>query len=113
MKYRVTMLRLAQQDLSQAYLWAARRAPQTAALWLNRFHRALQTLADNPERCPHARENSKVTIEIRKLLFGRRPNVFRVIFTIRDDAVRVLRIRRAQRRLLARKELESEDDPAV
>jgi toxin ParE1/3/4 len=113
MKYRVTMLRLAQEDLAQAYRWAARRAPHTAALWLDRFHQALQTLADNPERCPHARENSKVAIEIREFLFGRRPNVFRVIFTIRDDAVRVIRIRRAQRRLLSRKELGSGEDPVA
>jgi plasmid stabilization system protein ParE len=111
MKYRVVVLRLAVVDLESAFAWAARRAPQTALRWLDRFHKALESLADNPQRCPLAKENPKVTIEIRELLFGRRPNVFRVIFTIRGDCVRILRIRRAQRRFLSRTQIEQADDP--
>ena len=106
MKYRVFLQRLAVQDLEEAYAWAARKAPATAARWFDRFQASLQKLDTNPQRCPHAREHGKVDVELRESLFGRPPNVYRPIFTIDGDTVRVLRIRRAQRRPLTRKQLD-------
>ncbi|MBA3315817.1 MAG: type II toxin-antitoxin system RelE/ParE family toxin [Planctomycetota bacterium] len=106
MSRRVVLQRLATNDLVAAYRWAAAKMPDAAARWLIRFESALETLADNPERCPFARENGKVGIEVREHLFGKRPHVFRVIFTIEDESVRVLRILRAQRRFLTREQLE-------
>ena len=38
-------------------------------------------------------------------MFGKRPNVFRVIYTIEADTVWILRIRRAQRRTLSAEDL--------
>ncbi|GAB4137185.1 MAG: hypothetical protein Tsb009_04630 [Planctomycetaceae bacterium] len=73
--------RLATQDLTEAYQWAAERAPDPDARWLNRFQDALQTLENNPERCPLARENEKTDFEVREFLFGKRPYVFRVRFS--------------------------------
>jgi hypothetical protein len=43
---------------------------------------------------------------LRELHFGKRPNVFRVVFTIDGNTVRILRIRRAQRRWLTRRQTE-------
>jgi plasmid stabilization system protein ParE len=106
MKYRVVLQRLALLDLEESYLWAARHAPETAARWLSRFHAELQSLAEQPERFAHAPENKKVRREIRQLLFGKRPNVYRALYTIDLDVVRVLRIRRANRRQLKKRELE-------
>ena len=106
MKYRVVLQQLAIADLDEYYRWAARRAPETAALWLGRFQAELESLAANPERCSPAPENGKLSREIRQLLFGRRPNVYRAVFTIESDVVRVLRIRRAARRFLTKRELE-------
>ena len=106
MTYSVVVQRLARADLVEAYHYAARRAPQTASRWLDRFETALTTLARNPQRCPFARENGKVDLDVREFHFGKRPNVFRVIFTIDGAAVRVLRIRRAQRRPLTRRQIE-------
>ena len=105
MKYRVQLQRLARQDLWAVYRRAASCAPATASRWLDRFERTLQTLDERPDRCPLAHESAKVAVEVRVLLFGRQPNVFRVLFTVDGDAVRVLRIRRAQRRFLSRSEL--------
>ena len=105
MTYRVVLQRLAKEDLLAAYLWAAERAPLAARRWLQRFEAALHTLERNPQRCPLARENRKADVEVREFHFGRRPYVFRSIFTIDDNVVRILRIRRAQRRDLTRTEL--------
>ena len=42
MTYRVILQRLAVQDLDDAFVWAGRKAPATAARWLDRFQAALQ-----------------------------------------------------------------------
>ena len=106
MSCRVRLQRLANQDLEEAYARAARNAPQAAARWLDRFQSALHVLSHNPERCPFAKENAKVDLELREFHFGNKPHVFRVIFTIDGETVRILRIRRAQRRFLTRKEID-------
>ena len=97
MKYRVIVQPPALQDLEEAYLWAAERAPQTAARWYNRFRDALRTLEINPLRCALAPVNVEVEPEIRQFLFGKIPNVFRALFAIDGDAVQLLHIRRASR----------------
>ena len=111
MKYHIVLQRLAIEDLDDATAWASQHAPTTVARWLEQFRSTLRTLDSNPQRCPLAREDSKVEIELRELHFGRRPKVFRVVFTIDGNTVRILRIRRAQRRWLTRRQIEdaSED----
>jgi plasmid stabilization system protein ParE len=111
MSYRVVVQRLARQDLEEAYLWAANHAPETTARWLRRFQGALQTLNTNPERCPLAPESRKTDLVLRQWLFGKRPNVFRVIFSVDEDAVRILRILRGQRRFLTRKQIDEASRP--
>jgi plasmid stabilization system protein ParE len=95
MKYRVVLSPRAVRDLSKAHLWASSHAPATAARWLNRFHAALQTLSENPQRCGIADESELVEREIREFLFGRHRSVWRALFTVRADEVRVLHVRRA------------------
>jgi hypothetical protein len=55
-------------------------------------------------------KTTNALFELREMLFGRRPNVFRTLFTIDGDAVRVLRVRRATRRSLSRRELREADE---
>lgn len=112
-EFRVVIHRYALQDLEDAYLNAARHAPGPAAAWLDRFQQALQTLGTNPERCALAHENVRSKHELREFLFGRRPNVFRVVFTIDERTVRILRIRRSARRFLTRREIDDAYDMGV
>jgi plasmid stabilization system protein ParE len=116
MRYRLVLQRLAREDLYQAYEWAAANAPGTAIAWLKRFQDSLESLDHNPERCPLAHESGKVAVDVREFLFGKRPSVFRVLFIIDGEIVRILRIRRAQRRFLTKSEmndaLKSDEDRA-
>ena len=105
MTYRVKLQRLAASDLQAYFEYVARFSQPDALRWLDRFHAALHTLNERPDRCSWARENGTVDVELRELLFGKRPNVFRVIFTIDAEIVRVLRIRRGQRSPLSPDEL--------
>jgi plasmid stabilization system protein ParE len=106
MTFRVVLQRLASADVAEAYEWAASRAPDEASKWVSRLEKTLGTLAEHPDQCPLARESSKVAIEVRELLFGRRPYVFRVLYVIDGDVVRILRILRAQQRFLTKSQIE-------
>src|SRR5215470_8005111 len=105
MTYKVRLQPLAESDLNEAFLWAAKNAPETARLWLTRFQAALNSLAEHPQRCGFAPEHKKLKRELRQLLFGRTPNVFRAVFLIDGEVVRIIRIRRGARRQMTRKEL--------
>ena len=91
------LVNCSKQNLRNAYLWAAERAPQTADKWLARFEAELQSLAHSPQRCQLAPENKLVDAEIRQLIFGRRQGAYRALFTIVGDEVQVLHVRRAAR----------------
>jgi plasmid stabilization system protein ParE len=95
MKYRVIVLPNARANLTHYAEYAAKNAPLTAARWLDRFHAALESLGDMPLRYPLAPESKDSPKPLHQMLFGKRPNVFRVFFTVEDDEVRVLHVRRA------------------
>lgn len=95
MTYRVILTENAKANLRHYYAHAAEQAPLTAANWLRRFHEALQALSEHALRCSLAPENEAVIEEIRQLRFGKRAGAFRALFTIADDEVQILHIRRA------------------
>ena len=105
MQYEIVVHRSARRDVLQVYKRAAHNAPVAAEKWLARLQRKILTLLNNPQRCSFATEDHKVAVPLFELLFGRAPNVFRVIFTIDGQKVRLLRFLRAQRRSLSRQQV--------
>jgi len=93
----------ARDDLRRNAGWMARNVSvRSADRWLARAEAAVNSLANHPERCPEADEAAELGFDLRALLHGRRPHVFRVLFTIDGDAVNVLHVRHAaQDRLTA------------
>ena len=72
-----------------------------ASAWFNELDAAILSLGRHPERSPVTPENGA----LRHLLFGKKPNVYRVIFAIdrRAQIVRVLHIRHGARQPLPRR----------
>lgn len=105
MTFRVELGEEAKSDLWGYFQFAAQYSVQDAIRWLERFEAALSTLSERPERCSQSRESRRMEVELRDFLFGKRPNVYRVVFVIDDDIVRVLRIRRSQRGTLTSYEI--------
>lgn len=78
---------------------------------MQRFRDSIKTLARLPERWPIAPENEFLSqVTVRQMLFGKKPNVYRVLFTIVEDEVRVLHIRRATMDLARREDLIGPDE---
>jgi plasmid stabilization system protein ParE len=99
MAYRVELSRRAEADLEELYQWVVHRAPQQGARWFNGLERAVLSLDRHPKRCPVAPESFDPSQPVRVMSYGRTPHVYRVFFTVDDDAeaVRVLHVRRGAR----------------
>lgn len=81
--HRVVVHSRAQADIDDLFRWVVRRAPYTAAHWLDRLQDAIGRLAFNPHCQPLAPENARVVeVELPEAHFGRRPYVLRIVFTI-------------------------------
>jgi hypothetical protein len=48
---------------------------------------AIESLQTFPQRCAYSTENDRFPFEVRQLLFGRKPNVYRVVFRIEGEGV--------------------------
>jgi plasmid stabilization system protein ParE len=75
-------------------------AGETGLRWFVALQDAIASLAESPQRCPLAPENAAFPFEVRHLLYGRRPNVYRILFTIEDQTVYILHIRHGRRQPL-------------
>jgi plasmid stabilization system protein ParE len=102
MAYRVETSAQAEIDATEILEWLmAQDAGETGIRWFRALEEAIHSLATFPERCPLAPENARFPYEVRQLLYGRRPHVYRILFTIEGDTVRVLHIRSPRRRPLS------------
>lgn len=68
--------------------------------WYLALEEAIASLAEFPERCLVAPENSAFPFEVRQLLYGHTPHVYRILFTIESKTVYVLHIRHGRRQPL-------------
>ncbi len=101
MTYRVELTTRASRDLRRIFQRINAESSPRAFAWFNELEAAILSLDQHPERSPATPENRA----LRHLLFGKKPNVYRVIFAVdeRARAVRVLHIRHGARRPLPRK----------
>ena len=94
MKFRVVALRRADNDVRKIVRWIAARSPQGANSWLDAYDELLNELASEADRCAPAIENHEFELPIKQALFHtRQGGVYRAVFTIVGDEVRLLRIR--------------------
>jgi plasmid stabilization system protein ParE len=97
LNYRFEITARALADADDAYTWIAHRSPDAAERWYQGLFERIETLTRQPRRCPLAAENAKHPEEIREILYGKRGNKYRILFTIRDDTVVVLYIHHGAR----------------
>jgi plasmid stabilization system protein ParE len=97
MTYTVLIQPRAERDIEEAYRWRREQAPAAANRWLTGLRQKIATLATDPARCSLADESDAFGEEVRQLLYGKRRGVYRVLFVIREDTVRVLAVRHSAR----------------
>ena len=99
MDFRVELSDQAQRDIAAIYDWlCSQQAGDSGERWFIALRAAIASLANLPSRCPLAPEHQDSPVEVRQLLYGRRPHVYRILFAIEGEAVQVLHIRHGHRR---------------
>jgi len=102
MTYLVEFAARAVRDLEVLYVEKNAAESDAAARWYNGLEHAVYALASYPHRCPVAPEARRAKRKLRRLLYGKKPHVYRVIYEVDEQrqAVRVLTIRHGARRKL-------------
>ena len=101
MTFRVETTAAAEQDADAILDWLlSEHAGDAGIRWFLALQNAVASLAEFPARCPLAPENSAFPFEVRHLLYGHAPHVYRILFAIEGETVHVLHIRHGRRQPL-------------
>jgi toxin ParE1/3/4 len=104
MAYLINITARAKRDLDSLFEEIHAYDSEAALKWYRGLYAAILTLERLPNRCPATRENS----QLRHLLYGQKPHIYRVIYRIleKQKQVEVLHIRHGARREFVAPELE-------
>jgi mRNA-degrading endonuclease RelE of RelBE toxin-antitoxin system len=91
MAYRVELTLRAERDLGYLSDRISVGESIDATRWFKGLERAIYTLERFPRRCSLAPERRKAKRRLRHLLYGAKPDVYRVIFEI-DEPRKVVRV---------------------
>ncbi|MFM9902992.1 MAG: type II toxin-antitoxin system RelE/ParE family toxin [Pyrinomonadaceae bacterium] len=100
MKFEVIITPSAKADIFETRTWLAENHPGLAEKWLWQIVHCITSLSHMPERCPVSDETSAFDVEVRHLLCGDKRHVYRILFSIRDTKVYVLRVRSTRQKRL-------------
>jgi len=101
MAFRVETTARAKRDLNGILAWLlSQEAGETGLRWFQGLREAVASLAHFPERCALAPENVWFPFEVRHLLYGHKPHLYRILFTIKGNTVSVLHVRHGRRQPL-------------
>jgi toxin ParE1/3/4 len=96
--YLVNITSRAERDLAHLYGEINAEHSDAALKWYRGLKEAILSLEDHPNRCPATPEKK----QLRHLLYGHKPHLYRVIFRVleKQKQVDVLHIRHGARRKL-------------
>ena len=97
MAYRVSLAHRAQIDISIAESWLSQLGLTVLKRWGARLAKALQILEADAHRFPLAEEDVDLSYALRESTFGRKPHIYRILFTVTESDVFIYRIRHAAR----------------
>jgi len=98
MSYSVIIQPPAKKDIQGICLWLAKRSKEKVTAWHFEFARAIDSLENFPFRCSLAPEDVEFDYEIRQLVFQQ----YRILFTVKDESVRVLHVMHMSRKPLTK-----------
>lgn len=94
MTYRLVIVEPAEVDVDSIYAYIRAKSPQGAAAWHRAFLACTERIVRHPWACSIAPETAEFDFELRQVLFKTRyGSLYRCVFTVVGDEVRILRVR--------------------
>lgn len=100
MQFQVVIQPSAKADILEIHAWLLENAADYADEWLWGISQAVSSLAAFPERCPISPESDAFDVIVRQLLYGKKPHVYRILYTVAEDKVFILRVRHTRQQRL-------------
>jgi plasmid stabilization system protein ParE len=82
----------AKADIFEINTWLLENNPDLASDWIWGISKAVVSLSKFPERCKVCPESEAFDVIVRQLLYGSKPNIYRILFSINDTKVFILRV---------------------
>jgi len=99
-EYRIVLQPAAYEGMEAAYNYIEQESLTKAQQWANGLMDSINSLQTYPERCSLAPEDEYFPQQIRQLLYRSTSGVYRILFTVSEDAVVVLYIRYSAQRMV-------------
>lgn len=104
--FRIIIQQLASEDVETIFLWLRSRSPNGARRWYDAFHEAANLLVNEPTRHALAPESIRLTEPVRQTFFKTRSGrLYRILYLVVDDEVRILRVRGPGQPLISHEDL--------
>ena len=100
MNFEVIITPSAKTDIFETNTWLLENHPELAEKWLWHISQCVTSLSKMPVRCPISEESSAFDVEVRQLLCGEKRNVYRILFSIKETKVFILRVRSTRQKRL-------------
>ena len=100
MQFQVIITPSAKADIFEINTWFLENYSDLAEKWLWGISEAVKSLSKFPERCPVSPESEAFDVIVRQLLYGKKPHIYRILFSIQDDKVYILRVRSTRQQSL-------------
>lgn len=100
MQFQVIITPSAKADIFEINTWNLENYPNTAESWLWGISQAVTSLSKFPERCPISSESEAFDVVVRQLIYGKTPKTYRILFSIQNEKVYILRVRSTKQKSL-------------
>ena len=101
MSYTVIITPSAKADIFEINTWLLENYPSYADAWLWGISQSITSLSRFPERCMVASESDALEVAAHQLLYGKKPNVYRILFMIEENRVLILHVRHTRQQQLS------------
>ncbi len=95
MCFTVNITRRADGDVAAAEAAVSQLGAAALNRWRSRLLRVIEILERDPHRYPESEDAANVGLDLREAIYGRKPQLHRVLFTIDDQTVTIHRVRHA------------------
>ena len=98
MQYQVIITPSAKADIFETNAWFLENHPDIAEKWLWETSQKIMSLSKFPERCPISPESEAFDVVVRHLIYGKKPHIYRILFSNKEEKVYILRVRSTKQR---------------